>query len=430
LKAYSTKTIAMKIRLFILLFLSMGSLQLEAQLVLSGEIRPRYEFRNGYRHLPDEHTWPAHLVSQRTRLNLAWRSKGISSAIRFQDVRIWGDEAMKKDVAGLGLYEGWVEVRVFDSLYIKAGRQELVVDNQRLFSNNNWSQKAVTHDALSIHYQRAAWRWDGAIAFNQSRDTTFSTDYAGSIGNYKALYLSILSRKAGSFRISALSAGDSWQKKGTLNTQYLRLTHGLIFQYHGKAVQSALRGFYQSGRSESGMPVDAYYAAIDLTASSGKHWQFGGGAEYQSGQDSSRQGASLVRYFTCLYGSGHSFNGFLDYFTKPSDTRNTGLFDAFLNIRHKGPDPLSITLELHAFMNSGKYPDRIKGGLMSNFLALEADLCLRWQARKDMELQAGYSFLQGSPTLAALSGGNQAHTSHWTYLMLTFKPVFLEWSGH
>lgn len=418
----------MKIRLFILLFLSMISVQLEAQLVLSGEIRPRYEFRNGYRHLPDHDTWPAHLISQRTRLNVAWKSKGVSSAIRFQDVRIWGDEAMKKDVAGVGLYEGWVEVRVFDSLYIKAGRQELVYDNQRLFSNNNWSQKAVTHDALSMRFQRAGWHWDGAIAFNQSRDTTFSTDYASSIGNYKALYMSILSRKMGSFRISALSAGDSWQKKGTLNTQYLRLTHGLMLQYTGKVFQSALRGFYQSGRSESGMPVDAYYAALDITASPDKHWQLGAGAEYQSGQDSSVQGASLVRYFTCLYGSGHSFNGSLDYFTKASDTKNTGLFDAFLNLRYKGPETLSLSLTLHSFLNTGKYPDRNSGGLMPNFLALEADCSLHWLARKDMELQAGYSFLQGSQTLATLAGGNQAHTAHWTYVMLTYRPVFLEWT--
>lgn len=395
-----------------------------AQFSLSGEFRPRYEFRDGYKKMPEHGTTPAQLVSQRTRLNLDFKMPRLQTRISLQDVRVWGDEAFKKDVAGYGLYEGWVALQVCDSMTLKAGRQELVYDNQRLLSNNNWGQKGVTHDALLMQYKNQGWSLDVAAAFNQSRDTTFSTDYNTSLGNYKALGFVILSKKAGDFKITGLSITDAYQKKNTLNTMYVRTTNGGIAGYNHGRIGAALRGFYQSGQSETGAWTMAWYAGMDFSVKISDGLSLTLGGEWQSGQDSTDKSDRHVHNFSTLYGSNHSFNGYMDYFTKPSDTKNSGLMDLYLKVDSKCCKKHRLSCDLHYFSLTNKFPDKVSGGTMDPFLAAEADLTYKYNIIKEVELNVGYSFLAGTKTLQSVAGGNAAHTAHWAYLMLVVKPTF------
>jgi hypothetical protein len=417
---------AMK-HLMMLLGLLLCSVYCNAQLTLSGELRPRYEYRNGYKKMPEHGTVAANVISQRTRLGIGWMSKRLGAKVAIQDVRIWGDEAAKKDVAGMGLYEGWLGIYLADSIAFRIGRQELLYDNQRLIDNGNWGQKGVTHDALLFALKKSGWALDIAAAFNQSRDTLFSTDYNTGLGNYKALGLAILSKRFGNLKVSGWSVVDAYQKKNTTNTLYLRATQGLTGVFYSKPVSAGLRGFYQSGQCEAGNFIRAFYGSADVTGRIGKNLRLGGGFELQTGQDSTEKNEGQVHYFTTLYGSSHSFNGYMDYFTKPADTRNTGLWDAFLKLGYKVGERLNLAGDLHYFAISGKFPDKVNGGSLDPFLAWEADLTVRWAFYKDIELQAGYSALFGSQTLRTIAGGDPAHYAHWAYLMLTYKPVFLRW---
>jgi hypothetical protein len=59
----------------------------EAQNVtISGELRPRYEYRHGYRDLMQEGADPANFVSQRTRLNLKYSGELFSVGFSLQYV--------------------------------------------------------------------------------------------------------------------------------------------------------------------------------------------------------------------------------------------------------------------------------------------------------------------------------------------------------
>src|SRR4249919_3599073 len=69
-----------------------------AQFVVSAELRPRLEFRDGYRTLPTEDSKPAAFVSQRSRLNVAYSQKKFSLKVSLQDVRTWGDEGQTQNV--------------------------------------------------------------------------------------------------------------------------------------------------------------------------------------------------------------------------------------------------------------------------------------------------------------------------------------------
>jgi len=402
------------------------SLAASAQFSISSEIRPRYEYRNGYKKLPQYGTTAANLVSQRTRLNIDYKTKKLQTRISFQDIRVWGDEAMKKDIAGLGLYEGWVALQVCDSLTVKMGRQELVYDNQRLLSNNNWGQKGVTHDALLLQYKNLGWRLDVAAAFNQSRDTLFSTDYNTSLGNYKALGFVILSKKLGNFKVTGVSITDAYQKKKTLNTLYVRTTNGAIAGFQKGRVGAALRGFYQSGQGETGAWTSAWYAGFDVTGKITDALSATLGGEWQSGQDSTDKTDKHIHNFCTLYGSNHSFNGFMDYFTKPSDTKNAGLMDVYLKLEGKFCKKHKVSADFHYFSLTNKFPDKGSVGTMNPYLAVEADLTYKYSFIKEVDLQIGYSFLSGSNTLEAVAGGNAAHTAHWAYVMLIVKPTFFK----
>jgi hypothetical protein len=103
-----------------------------AQFSITGELRPRYEYRNGYKQVRDSNTTAACFVSQRTRLALTYKTEKLSYKITFHDIRVWGDEQFKSDMPSVGLYEGWAELLLFDSLSLRAGRQEFSYNNERL----------------------------------------------------------------------------------------------------------------------------------------------------------------------------------------------------------------------------------------------------------------------------------------------------------
>ncbi len=417
----------MKRTILLLSALFLFSVNTFAQFKLSAEYRPRFEFRDSYKLLPPSFgQTPAYQVSQRTRLNVGFNWNIVKTYLSFQDVRLWGDEAMKKDIAGLGLYEGWAEIKVCDSLFIKAGRQEFIYDNERLFTNSNWSQKGVTHDALLFKYNIKGFSADMALAFNQSRDTTNSTDYNSTLGNYKALgFLWLKYNIKKHFTVQATIIADGYQKVGTTNTTYVRVTNGGIFNYRSKWVNADGRGFYQWGHDVSGMEISAYYANADLTVKPLGWLTLFTGCEYMSGNDATDLTNKKLNAFNTLYGSSHRYNGNIDFFTKPSDTKNTGLIDIYFDLIFTVKKQYILRADLHYFRTQNNYTVSTK--VQDPYLGSEADISAKIPIIKDVDVQVGYSAIVGSNTLQLMEGGNKKNFSHWAFVMLTVKPTLFTW---
>lgn len=75
------------------------------------------------------------LVSQRTRLVVGATFPTVSLRVTFQDVRVWGSEANTLlDFTGdtIDLHEGWALWTPSAHVGVKVGRQEIVVEEQRL----------------------------------------------------------------------------------------------------------------------------------------------------------------------------------------------------------------------------------------------------------------------------------------------------------
>ena len=112
----------------IALLLVLASEDLLAQFTITGELRPRTEFRNGFKRLKDKGDDPAFFIEQRSRLYFDYTLDKISLSIALQDVRMWGstDQIYKSDPTLQNVYEAWAQY-TFDERYaMKIGRQALV----------------------------------------------------------------------------------------------------------------------------------------------------------------------------------------------------------------------------------------------------------------------------------------------------------------
>lgn len=105
------------------------------------QIRPRYEFRNGYKAPIPYGETAAQFVSSRTRLNLNFRQDQFITRLTMQNVRVWGDVPTntKSDVNGIQLYEAWVQYNFSEKWSARLGRQVISYDNQRIFGEVDWA---------------------------------------------------------------------------------------------------------------------------------------------------------------------------------------------------------------------------------------------------------------------------------------------------
>src|SRR5690606_1523731 len=96
---------------FLILLMVLKQVIFSQNLELSAEIRPRYEFRNGYKSLIDDGQEPASFVSQRSRLNIGFEQDKLQLILRVQDVRVWGDVAtnMSNSSNSIAIFEGYAQ---------------------------------------------------------------------------------------------------------------------------------------------------------------------------------------------------------------------------------------------------------------------------------------------------------------------------------
>lgn len=151
-----------------------------AQLKISGEIRPRFEYRHGYKKLVDSAASNGAYTDQRTRLNFDYNKDQIKFRVVLQDVRTWGDQSqlVGNEDFGISVHEAWGEATFKDKSHkLKFGRQELAYDDHRMLGSVGWAQQARSHDALLYKYRKDKLKFHAGLAYNQSGPSLNSTNY-------------------------------------------------------------------------------------------------------------------------------------------------------------------------------------------------------------------------------------------------------------
>lgn len=394
-----------------------------AQFSIEGQIRPRAEFRGGYRQLPSKDSNPAAQVNQRTRLSLIYDHEDrISTRIAFQDIRIWGQEEQMTIYPSFGLYEAWLELRLTESFDVRAGRQELRYDNQRLMAINDWALTGRTHDALLLKIENEDLTLHIGSAFNQSQNRFFETYYT--LDNYKTMnFIWFNTNIAPALNMSLHAISDGFEHPDDPEDLNLRFTYSTFLTYDAGPILLRINPAYQHGKTRMGQDISAFYAMLETVFQATDIVSTTAGFELFSGNDAEDPGDTF-NAFSDLYGVGHGRNGFMDYFTTfPNHTRNAGLINPFIRNNIQITENTMLSADLHLFFMQNNYV--VGNETIDKYLGTEVDLTLNYRFNDFTRILFGYSVMFASESMEAIKGGRSDEFAHWAFVMVRMTPRFL-----
>jgi hypothetical protein len=456
----------------------------QAQFTLDGEIRPRFEYRNGYKSVADSNQSNAAFIQQRTRLNFGYKTEGYIFKVTLQDVRVWGSQpqlistAAQQNNSGayLGIHEAWGKALISDNWALKFGRQEIALDDHRIFGSVGWAQQARSHDAAILKFKKNKLKADFGVAYNQDGASLKGTEAAR--GSYKAFqYLWLHNDFGENFGASVLflnngkeqldstrfsnQAVQAYYKDNYSQTIGTKLTYkknklkvGAAF-YTQMGVDGNRTTYFSDVDGKYNREISAMNFGLDVSYAITKKFTVGAGYEYMSGQSQTDTAASYNRTnhaFTPFYGTNHKFNGYMDYFYVGNHGGSVGLQDIYLNAKYKA-EKFWVAGAVHMFSAAEDVRDGFKiqqdnaaaiaagtpltdvdqNQAMSAGLGTEIDLTFGFKLSKGVDFKAGYSVMMATETLAYLKGttdyqgqGYTDELSSWGWAMITIKPNFSE----
>lgn len=403
-------------KFYILIFMaSMFPLLLQAQFLIEAEVRPRLEIRDGYSRLAEADDSPAILVSQRSRLGIAYNAGNFNIKINPQHVYIWGDKPVMNasgisNSPSLDLYEGYVELALGDYAWLKAGRQVLDYDSKRLLGNRNWNQNGLSYDALTARLKLQQINLHIGATWNNLNESISNNYYPEQ--RIKNLNFIWLNRSFQKLNLSLLHISSGKTISDTSNTMRYKNTSGIYFRFNGGRYNLWAHGYYQWGKSEAGKNVNALLTEADISVKTGMV-TLGGGISYMSGNSQHSSSQSSDHRFDLLYGNRHSYSGEMDYFTNPyKNTEDQGFIGGYLYASFRASDKLNIANTVHYFAQADKV------GSKRN-LGIENDLIIKYKVYPQAQLQAGYCVFKPSQTLKQIQNKLNTGLNQFFYLQLT-----------
>ena len=240
-----------------------------AQFALSGEFRPRTEISKGYKILASENQDASTVTTQRSRLNFIFNTEDIKTKLVLQDVRRWGNQKQlvgNEDYA-MSIHEAWAEVLFTPEFLLKAGRQELVYDDHRIFGNVGWAQQARSHDVAVFKYEKNV-KLHFGIAHHEN-DTITDNIYDGPDA-YKDMQYLWFNKKweKSSLSLLALNNGVSVIENREQVNKYSQ-TMGGRYTIALKPVKLASNFYYQTGKHVSGKDISAMNFLVEASINLG-----------------------------------------------------------------------------------------------------------------------------------------------------------------
>ncbi|NGP88786.1 porin [Fodinibius halophilus] len=390
----------------------------QAQLSLDGELRPRTEYRNGYRTVRTADMDPAFFTSQRARLTLQYKTDLYKIKVAGQDVRTWGEVAQLQDNPNVNIHEVWAQLKVTDAMDLKLGRQELIYDDHRLLGSVNWTQQARSHDALVVKVDNNNFKLDLGAAYNQEAQNVIGNTYT--MNNYKVLSYLWLHKKMDAFNISVIGITDGFQVTDATNFRY---TYGTHLAYNKDAFNASGSIYLQNGDDNMRTDISAWMYAVKAGYNFGS---FGltAGYDYLSG-GSVNDNNPQRNVFNTLYATNHKFYGNMDYFLNvPNDTQLGGLQDIYLKATYTASEKTTLSLTYHNFALAEEVSATSS---LDKGLGAEFDFNLSHSFSDDIALKMGYSLLSSTDSMERIKGVPGAEsTQHWGWVMLSVTPSFIK----
>ena len=408
------------------------------ELTVGAQIRPRFEFRNGFKTLTMEGRDPAFFIEQRTRLWADFKTKKFRIMINMQDVRIWGSTSQiyKSDPSLFNVYEAWGEYYFSEKFSMRLGRMALDYNNARFFGNLDWAAQGRSHDALLFLYRNPETQWELHVggAFNQPAEPPEPVKLSGTlytgIANYKTMQYVWSQKKFNNTDLSFLFQNDGRQAtlSGDTTVTY-RQTYAVIANHQRSKFNVGGELYYQGGKNQRQQSISALLASVYFTYKTSLT-PLTVGIDYLSGSDLND---TDDKSFDPLYGTNHKFYGFMDYFYVGNfhgqGSNSSGLTDIFVKTNWKLGKISALTGHLHFFSSPvSLYDPENTQNEINKYLGTEIDLVLVIKPVKFVEIDIGYSQMFATSSMEAIKDTPGDHTAlnNWAWVMVNFNPILLK----
>lgn len=403
---------------------------------LSGQLRPRFEYRNGAYQALQEGEEPAILVNNRLRLNMDYRFRqDLQLYVSLQQVNIWGQAPQIQVIdrtGGLSVFEAYAALPLGGDFDLKLGRQQIVLDEDRIFGSLDWHPAGRAHDAVNINWRPVENLYlRSFFAFNQNYlDGKAATDKInGNVNNPKGQYFTPGQPYQ---HIEALHAHYAFTPDQKLSFLFANLglrnndradynmqTFGVHYRGRSQDLSYGAEAYLQTGKNNIGATKEAYLLAAmvgykflpTLSATMGIDYLSGNNSPDTSGKD---------KVFTPFSGTNHKFYGFMDYYYV-SYTPQVGLFNPYISATLKTSEKGNLYAAGHYFRSAGKIDGK------SRNLGVEADLVYTHKLQPFASLQVGYSVHKVSGSYNTLRGFSATRPwQDWFWCSININPTMLK----
>jgi hypothetical protein len=407
-----------------------NTFSVDADYLTRGEIR-----RGGIYVTEDGDALNSRFILSRTRLGASYSRDWLSARLTAQHADTWGSSAGNS----LSMNEAWVKAQFPVGFFAQLGRQRLSYDDQRIFGADDWSMTGYSHDGLKLGFERAGHKVHLFGAYNQdvSNIDQGGTRFSGGIQPYKSLaslwyHYDIPKTGIGaSLLFVNMGLEDNMVYIGEEPKTCFQQLAGTFLSWNPKHFGLEASYYHQWGKSNGGIPLNAWMASAKATATPSEHWSFRAGYDYLSGEedfpipgegDIGLVRHEIVRGFNSLYGSNHKFYGAMDFFYVSTYVNGftPGLQNLYAGVSWTPVKPLSADVAYHFFSTAVPVQDAKQA------LGHEVELQLTWTIIPSVSLSAGYSFMQGTETMSILKRSTHNNRLHWGWLMLNVTPTFFK----
>jgi hypothetical protein len=394
---------------------------IKRQFTVDLELRPRIEYRYNHVQVPNDTISPYLFATQRNRLSMAYaRGDRWKISAEFQEIHEWDKNKSNSKVASVNFYQLYLEYKS-NSLKIRAGRQGVLLDNGRIFSDAPWSQQGRAHEGLRVTKAGSKYSQDLFLLFTRNYGKLFEPAYSP-VASHRYQYLLIHHLKyddKNHFAFNTINALEVFEGTGSQNSM-LRMTSGGRLEFEEQSFYSTVNSYLQFGQNAQGKNVFGYYLQPEIRFSKPKY-TLRIGTEIISGSKPNVQ-TNNSGSFDIRYGVAWKFMGNMNIFTRfPDDLNDRGLINPYLFAMFPLTKKMSIRSDSHLFYaqfpleNSNKnYPNK--------YLGYEHDISFKYMLTKNTELNYGISYFLSADAMAALPKiQNIEKIALWNYLMLSYK---------
>lgn len=387
------------------------------------EFRPRIEYRYNHIQPPNDTISPYLFATQRNRVSLqyshqnTWFIKG-----ELQEIHEWDKNHFASKVSSINFYQLYFEY-ISKRLKFRIGRQGVLLDNGRIFSDAPWAQQSRAHEGIRITEYTSKHSQDLFILFTRNYGELFEPTYSP-VSSHRYKYLLVHHLKSNleyGFSFNTINYLEIFENtiSSPPNTT-LRATSGGRFEFQNKSLYATLNAYYQYGQNAQGKYINAYYIQSEIKFLFIKS-TIRLGVEIISGsrfQQPPNQSGS----FDIRYGVAWKFMGNMNLFTRfPDDVKDRGLINPYCFVLVPITKKFGLRSDFHLFYLQNSLQS-FNGSISDKFLGFENDLSLRYNPTKRIELNYGFSYFLPESKMSSLPKIIDTNKiAVWTYFMISYS---------